>query len=109
MIPHVPDRGQIIALDFDPQVGREIGKRRPALVISPKAYNRLSGFALVCPVTTKPSTDPFEVTIGTNKTVGVVLPDRIRSVDWRARRAALIENAPPGVLDEVHAKLLTLV
>lgn len=109
MTPHVPDRGQIIVINFDPQAGTEIGKRRPALVISPKAYNRRTGLVLVCPITTKPRGNPFEVTLNTKKTVGAVLSDRLRSFDWRARRAALVEKASDETLDEVRARLLPLI
>lgn len=109
MSPHVPDRGQVVAINFDPQAGSEIGKRRPALVISPKAYNRLTGLALVFPVTTQIKGYPFEVRISTTHTVGAVLADRVHSFDWRARSCALIEKAPSDVIDEVVARFLPLV
>lgn len=109
MTANVPDRGQIIAIDFDRQAGTEIGKRRPALVISPKAYNRITGLVLVCPITTKPRGNPFEVSIQTKKTVGAILSDRLRSFDWRARRSALIEKSPAETMDEVRARLLPLI
>lgn len=106
---HVPDRGQIIAIDFDPKAGGEIGKRRPALVISPKAYNRATGFVLVCPLTSQPRGNALEVAVTGAKTSGSVLVDRIRSFDWRARRSVLIEKAPAGLFDEVSARLLPLI
>ncbi|MDR3414826.1 MAG: type II toxin-antitoxin system PemK/MazF family toxin [Nevskia sp.] len=109
MTAHVPDRGQIVAIDFEPQAGSEIGKRRPALVMSPKSYNRLTGLVLVCPITTKPRDYPFEVRIQTAKTIGAALADRFHSFDWRARRCSLIEKAPGGFLEEVRAKFLTLI
>ncbi|MBX6419686.1 MAG: type II toxin-antitoxin system PemK/MazF family toxin [Sinobacteraceae bacterium] len=109
MRAHLPDRGQIVVLDFDPQAGAEIGKRRPALVMSPKSYNRVTGLVLVCPITTQPRDYPFEVRIQTAKTVGAALADRLHSFDWRARRCALIEKAPSGFWEEVRAKFLTLI
>jgi mRNA interferase MazF len=109
MSVHVPDRGHIVLLNFEPTTGREIGKRRPALVMSPKSYNRITGLALVCPITTRVSDYPFEVRIATTKTVGAALADRLRSVDWRARQCQLVEKAPVGVLDEARAKLSALV
>ncbi|MBV8063836.1 MAG: type II toxin-antitoxin system PemK/MazF family toxin [Nevskia sp.] len=109
MSAHLPDRGQIVVIDFDPQAGTEIGKRRPALVMSPKAYNRATGLVLVFPITTKPRDYPFEVRLQTAKSVGAVLADRVHSFDWRARRCALIEKAPSAVLDEAQAKFLTLI
>jgi mRNA interferase MazF len=106
---HIPDRGQIVLIDFDPQAGTEIGKRRPALVMSPKAYNRLTGLVLVCPITTKPRDNPFEVRIQSGKTVGAALSDRLHSFDWRARRCELLEKAPPGFHEEVRSKFRTLI
>lgn len=106
---HVPDRGDIISLNYDPATGREIGKVRPALVITPKAYNRQIGLALVCPITTRVSGYPFEVALPAGgKAVGAVLADRVSSLDWRARRARLIERAAPGVATDTLALLATL-
>ncbi len=106
---HVPDRGQIIAINFDPTVGNEIGKRRPALVMSPKAYNRATGFVLVCPITTQPRGNPLEVPLTGARTAGSVLVDRIRSFDWRARQSTLIEKAPAGLFNEVSLRLMPLI
>lgn len=109
MTAHVPDRGQIVIISFDPQAGHEIGKRRPALVMSPKAYNRVTGLVLVCPITTKPRDNPFEVRINTPKIAGAALADRLHSFDWRARQCALVEKAPRGFLEEVRAKFMPLI
>lgn len=109
MSVHIPDRAQIVAIDFDPQAGSEIGKRRPALVMSPKSYNRLTGLVLVCPITTKPRDYPFEVRIQTAKLVGAALSDRLHSFDWRARRCTLIERAPAGFFEEVRSRFQTLL
>ncbi|MBI2382777.1 MAG: type II toxin-antitoxin system PemK/MazF family toxin [Gammaproteobacteria bacterium] len=109
MTPHLPDRGQIVVISFDPQAGHEIGKRRPALVISPKSYNRLTGLVLVCPITSKPRDNPFEVRINTAKIAGAALADRLHSFDWRARQCALVEKAPVGILEEVLARFLPLI
>ena len=105
----VPDRGQIVVVNFDPQLGTEIGKRRPALVMSPKSYNRATGFALVCPITSQPRGNALEVPVVGGKTAGSVLIDRIRSIDWRARRVMLVEKAPEGLADEVSLRLRTLI
>jgi mRNA interferase MazF len=106
---HLPDRGQIVVINFDPQAGSEIGKRRPALVMSPKVYNRATGLVLVCPITTKIKDYPFEVPIKTAKTVGAALSDRLHSFDWRARQCSLIEKAPLGLFEEVRSRFQTLL
>jgi mRNA interferase MazF len=106
----VPDRGDLVWLDFDPQSGREQAGHRPALVLSPAAYNRVSGLALVCPVTSRVKGYPFEVVLPDGLPVGgVILADHLKSVDWRARRATFAAKAPREVLDEVRHKALALI
>ena len=105
-----PRRGDLIWLSFTPQTGREQAGRRPALVLSPEAYNSKTGLALICPVTSKAKSYPFEVPISTSAGVqGVVLADQLRSLDWRARRAEWIEQAQPKVVERVLKLLDTLL
>ncbi len=86
-------------LDFDPQAGREQMKRRPALVLSPAAFNDAFGLAYVAPVTTKPKGHAFEVPLPSDSTVkGVVMVHQLKSLDWRARRARIAGKVPAGVL-----------
>jgi mRNA interferase MazF len=100
----------LVWLRFDPQAGHEQAGRRPALVISPYAYNRRVGLALFCPVTSRPKGYPFEVALPEDLEVaGVVLADQLKSLDWRARRAARIAIVPDSVLAEVLAKIRPLV
>ena len=107
---YVPARGDIVWLHFTPQAGHEQGGRRPALVVSPREYNRRVGLALLCPVTSQVKGYPFEVALPPGiGAEGVVLADQIRSLDWRARDAQLQGQAPAEVLNEVVARVLTLV
>ena len=93
---YIPAQGDLVWFDFDPQAGHEQGGRRPAVVLSPKAYNQLIGLALVCPVTSREKGYPFEVKLPVGLPVaGVVLADHVKSQDWRVRRAERI-----GQLDE---------
>ncbi|MDP8208135.1 MAG: endoribonuclease MazF [Candidatus Electryonea clarkiae] len=106
----VPDRGDFIWLSFTPQAGHEQAGRRPALVLSPKEYNKRSGLALVCPVTSQIKEYPFEVLLPSKlKVSGVILSDHVRSVDWRARNAEIIQQAPIQTLNEVLAKIDVLL
>src|SRR5215218_2502163 len=94
----VPDRGDVVWLDFNPQTGHEQAGRRPALVLSPVAYNRKVGLALVCPITSQVKGYPFEVQMPEGTEVaGVILADQVKSLDWRARRAKVVERVEPGV------------
>ncbi len=106
----VPERGDIIWLSFSPHAGREQAGRRPALVLSPGSYNARAGLALVCPVTSRIKGYPFEVHLQeTGGIAGVVLVDRVRGLDWRARRADRAGRASAPVMAEVLAKLRPLV
>lgn len=107
---YIPERGDAVWLDFDPQSGHEQAGRRPALVISPKIYNQRVGLALVCPITSQVKGYPFEVAIpkGT-KLSGVVLSDQIKNLDWKARKATRIVKLPENVVKEVLAKIKPLL
>ncbi|RPH35117.1 MAG: endoribonuclease MazF [Chloroflexi bacterium] len=106
-----PDQGDIIYLDFDPQSGHEQAGRRPALVLSPRAYNSTASLALCCPLTTRVKGWPFEVDAETELAgaKGVVLADQVKALDWRARNADLAARAPKKVVAEVLAKLKVLL
>ena len=107
---YVPDRGDLVWLEFTPQTGSEQAGRRPALVISPRAYNAKVGLALFCPVTSRVKGYPFEVALPEGSGVaGVVLADQLKSLDWRARKAKLIERASADVLAMVTARILPTV
>ena len=107
---YVPGRGDLVWLEFTPQTGSEQAGRRPALVISPRAYNAKVGLALFCPVTSRVKGYPFEVSLPEGSgVVGVVLADQLKSLDWRARKARLIERASPDVLEMVTARILPLL
>jgi mRNA interferase MazF len=109
-VAYVPDRGDLVWLEFTPQKGSEQAGRRPALVISPMAYNAKVGLALFCPVTSRVKGYPFEVALPEGIGVlGVVLADQLKSLDWRARKAKLIERASPEVLAMVTARVLPLL
>ena len=106
----VPDAGDIVWLEFNPQAGHEQAGHRPALVVSPSAYNHKVGLALVCPITSSVKGYPFEVVLPTGSTItGAVLADQVKSLDWRARKATKACSAPALVLDSVRNKILLLV
>lgn len=105
-----PDRGDLVWIDFDPQAGREQAGRRPALVLSPRAYHQATTFAVVCPITSTRKGYPFEVDLPAGLAVsGVVLADQVKCVDRRVRRIEPAGKAPAEVVDEVVAKILPLL
>ncbi len=106
---YVPDKGHVIKVNFDPQAGHEQAGRRPALVLSPAAYNK-HGLAIVVPVTKQVKGYPFEVPVPAGlATTGVILSDAIKSVDWKARRARFVEIIPAGPLRAVRDHLTLLL
>lgn len=107
---YIPERGDIVWLEFNPQAGHEQAGHRPALVLSPKAYNEKVGLSLFCPITSSVKGYPFEVVLPEKLEVsGAILSDQIKSLDWRARKAKLLVSAPKDVLEEVLAKILSLL
>jgi mRNA interferase MazF len=107
---YVPERGDAVWITLDPQAGHEQAGRRPALVLSPAAYNGRVGLALMCPITNQAKGYPFEVPLPAGLPVtGVVGADQVKSLDWRARKAARIGAVPDDVLERVLQRLQALL
>ena len=107
---YVPDRGDIVWLQFTPQAGHEQAGHRPALVLSPASYNRRSGSMLCCPITTRVKGYPFEVALGRGQDLaGVGLADQVKSLDWKVRQASKKGRASSLVMSETLSKLQTLL
>jgi mRNA interferase MazF len=106
---YAPEAGDIVWLDFDPQAGREQGRRRPALVLTDSAYNRASGLAVVCPLTSKRKPYPFSLPVVVDKVDGAVLVDHLKSVDWKIRDMKFHSKADPALLSRVRAYIAVLL
>jgi mRNA interferase MazF len=110
MAGYIPDRGDIVWINFDPQAGHEQGGRRPAIVLSPRSYNKPSGLGLFFPVTNRAKSYPFEVLLPDGSAVtGVVLVDQVRSLDWQSRRAAFIGKLNEEIMLELTERLRPLL
>jgi len=108
--PYIPDRGDIVYLDFDPTKGHEQRGHRPAFVLSPRRYNAKSSLALLMPITKQQKGYPFEVFLPPELQIqGVILADQIKCLDWKARGVQFIEFAPESVVEEVQAKIEPLL
>ncbi len=105
---YVPDAGDIVWLNFTPQAGHEQAGHRPALVLSPAAYNDKVGLMICCPLTTRIKNYPFEVPLA-GSSPGVVLADQVKSFDWRARKAVRKGKASESELAEVRGKIRALI
>jgi len=107
---YIPNRGDIVWITFNPQAGHEQAGRRPALVLSPAAYNGKVGLAILCPITSQVKGYPFEVVVPDGwKIRGTILSDQVKSLDWKARQAELVCTLPSTTVDEVLQKLNTLL
>ena len=107
---YVPERGDLVRLSFDPRAGHEQKGHRPALVISPRAYNGRVGLAVFCPITSSVKGYPFEVVLPDSLPVkGAILSDQAKSLDWRVRSAQLIGKLPAHLLEEAIAKIMALL
>jgi mRNA interferase MazF len=107
---YCPDTGDVVDITFDPQEGREQRGRRPALVLTARAYNRRAGLCVLCPITNQQKGYPFEVAIPAGYPVsGVVLADQVKSLSWDRRNASLRCSIPPGVLREAKGKIKALL
>jgi mRNA interferase MazF len=106
---YIPDRGDIVWLNFSPQQGHEQAGMRPAIIVSPKSYNQSSKLMLACPITTKVKHYPFEVRVKANKIDGVILADQVKNFDWTMRNMSFAERAPYEVLEQTQELIETLL
>ena len=109
MVAYCPEAGDIIWLDFLQAIANEQAGRRPALVLSPRAFNELTGRCVACPITRRDRDWSFHVAITVDDVQGVVQSDQLRSVSWEKRGSRFICRAPAVAIDEVRAKLKALL
>jgi mRNA interferase MazF len=107
---YVPDAGDLVWLTFDPQAGHEQRGRRPALILSPRAYNAKARLAIACPITSQVKGYPFEVPLPAGgKIVGAVLADHVKNLDWHVRQVVFEAKAPVDVVTDVRERLRVLL
>ena len=106
---YIPDAGDVVWLEFDPQAGHEQAGHRPALVISPANYNGKTGLMVCCPMTTKIKGHPFEVVTQVDGAACAVLSDQIKSLDWKVRRTKKKGAVGLEVMVHVRAKMKALL
>ena len=106
---YVPEAGDIVMMDFDPRVGHEQARRRPALVLTDQRYNRASGLAVVCPLTSKRKPYPFALPISVGDVEGAVLVDQLKSLDWQGRNAGFHSRGAPALLAKARQYVAVLL
>jgi mRNA interferase MazF len=106
---YIPDRGDVVWLNFNPQAGHEQAGKRPAFVLSPASYNKKVGLGLFCPITSKVKGYPFEVALPEGEQiVGAILADQVKSLDWHVRQIAFICTLPNAIILQVQTKISLL-
>jgi mRNA interferase MazF len=107
---YIPEQGDILLLEFDPQAGHEQKGRRPAFVVSNNTFNHFTKIVIVCPITNTNRGFPLHVLLDERtKTTGVIMCEQVKSLDISARNASFIEKAPADILDEVVDILIGFV
>ena len=107
--PYVPEAGDIVWLEFDPQAGREQAGHRPAVVLTPSVYNKKTNLMICCPLTTQIKGYPFEVLVNLDGVNSVILSDQVKSLDWKIRKAKYKNKVRSDTLAEVRAKAKALL
>lgn len=107
---YIPDAGDLVWLDFDPQAGHKQAKRRPAVVLSAKEYNRLPfSLMLCCPATIKIKGYPWEVVLSGGERETVVLSDQVKCLDWKVRQADFIRKITADELAEIRGRAVAII
>lgn len=109
MAQYVPDRNDIIWLDFEPTKGKEVGKYRPALVLSSRPYNKQTGLLICCPISTSIRGTVTEVPVDNPDKPSVVASSLIQTLSWKDRKAEFIATAEAGVMDQVLVRIIPLI
>jgi mRNA interferase MazF len=106
----LPDEGDLVWINFSPRAGHEQAGHRPALVLTPRRYHQKSAYAVVCPITSNPRPYPYKVSLPAGLAIsGMVLADQAKSIDRQARNLRIAGRAPDEVLNEVRARLASLI
>lgn len=107
---HVPKRGDLVYINFNPQAGHEQKGRRPAIILSPERFNVHTDFVSVCPITNQSKGYPYEVTIPDGLGIsGVILTDQIKNLDWKARKIEIIDEVSSEIVQDCLAKIHTFL
>ncbi len=107
--PYIPEMGDIVWLNFTPQIGHEQAGRRPAVVLSPQAYNSKTGLLVCVPITGQIKGYPFEVLLSCDEVSGAALADQVKSLDWRSRQAQYKGKISTVEMQQIKAKIAALL
>ena len=106
---YIPGKGDLVWVNFSPQTGHEQKGRRPAVVLSSKAYNKKTHLALCRPITSSRKEYPFEIILKGQKIKGVILSDQVKSLDWKLRKVKFIEKAKTEIVSKCIERIMILI
>jgi len=109
VVKYIPQKGDIVTLDFDPQAGHEQKGRRPALIVSNKTFNSHLGLAFACPITSKKRDFPFHIKVDTKNISGFIMCEQLKSIDYNSRKIKFIEKIESELLNEVEAIVKAII
>ena len=101
MVKYIPEQGDIVILNFDPQSGHEQKGRRPAIVVSNKVFNQHLGLAFACPITNTKRDFPFHIKVSSESITGYIMSEQMKSIDYNARKVKFIEKADQKTIDKI--------
>lgn len=98
---YIPQKGDLVWMDFDPTIGREQKGLRPAIVVSQNIFNKNSSLVYVCPITSVAKNYPYRIKISTENIVGYVMTEHLKSIDWQGRKLKFVEKAPLEIIESI--------
>jgi mRNA interferase MazF len=101
MVKYIPDQGDIVTLNFDPQSGHEQKGRRPAIIISNKIFNQYLGLAFACPITNTKRNFPFHIEVKSKNITGFIMGEQMKSIDYNSRNIKFIEKANQKTINQI--------
>ena len=101
MVKYIPEQGDIVALNFDPQSGHEQKGRRPAIIISNKIFNQHLGLAFACPITNTKRDFPFHIEVKSENITGFIMGEQMKSIDYNSRNIKFIEKANQKTINKI--------
>jgi mRNA interferase MazF len=101
MVKYIPEQGDIVVLNFDPQSGHEQKGRRPAMIISNKIFNQHLGLAFACPITNTKRDFPFHIEVKSENITGFIMGEQMKSIDYNARNIKFIEKANQKTINQI--------
>lgn len=101
MVKYIPEQGDIVILNFDPQSGHEQKGRRPAMIISNKIFNQHLGLAFACPITNTKRDFPFHIEVKSENITGFIMGEQMKSIDYTARNIKFIEKANQKTINQI--------